>query len=65
MPKEMTIKITSDEVLELKILRDQLARGLEPANRSTTGKGVGTDSLRNLEHQVMTINSILKRAATA
>jgi hypothetical protein len=65
MPKEMMIKITSDEVMELKMLRDELSRGLEPANRSTTSKGVGTDQLRQLERRVSTINAILKRAATA
>ena len=65
MPKEMMIKITPDEVLELKMLRDELSRGLEPANRSTTSKGAGTDSLRQLERRVSTINAILKRAATA
>ena len=68
MPKEMTIKITSDEVMELKMLRDELARN-KPLGVAIGKNGVqgsrGTDETRTCERRIETINAILKRAATA
>ena len=66
--KEMMIKITSDEVMELKMIRDDLVKRrpigvvVQKIGSNTIR---GTDETRDFDHKIETINAILKRAATA
>ena len=68
MLKEMTIKITSSEVMELKMIRDDLVkrRPVGVAVQKTGAATIrGTDETRDFDHKIEIINAILKRAATA
>lgn len=63
-----TVELSSNELLELKLLKDHLAARLEEAKRGTLvvvdrmPMRVGSDEIRNLEKWIATIQRILLKA---